>query len=648
MIKIVWNWIKKHLSPLLFLVPTAAFLNIWNLQRLGYGNSYYAAGVKSMMTSFTNFFFLSFDTTGYISIDKAPLSLWVDTIFAKVLGFSGWAILLPHALEGVLVTILIYHIVKKLAGKWPAFLASLAITLSPVNVAVYRNNTPDALLLVYMLLAINFLMSFVKSGKWKDLILTAVMIGLGFNTKMLQAFLILPAVLVTIFLFNKLKFWQKMGRLFVFLAITAVVSFSWITIVDMTPASMRPYVGSSTGNSAWNLAFGYNGTQRLTGENGVGGTAGFNVGNKGLSRLFTGEMGTQTGWFLGSALIYSLYFVVRNWKRFWKRELEETDSLTVLAIVFLITQFVFFSYAGFFHSYYLNIFAIPIVLMVGLLSKDRNGIWFFLIASIPLQIYLITQANYATWLIPVVVSVTTGSLLLRFLLRKWKFVKWVCTPLLVGALYFTPGVWSFYTTVKGNTSQAIFIGGPSVGGSMGMGGGNGGGMGGPAGNMNTPPTKTRRTGTPPAREDGRVNTDEGRTKDGLGNGGGIGGGIDNSVLAYLKANYSGEKYFVAVGSSQQATGLILDNNIGNVMNLGGFSGRDASITLTDFKQKIAKGELRFIILDSTGMSGNGDGDGGPGNGGGRFNGNSDITTWVQENATPVSGMSNLYDLKGSV
>jgi len=136
------------------LVLLAAFLNLYNIWNLGYGNSYYAAAIKSMMSSFSNFFFLSFDSTGFISVDKAPLSLWLDTIFAKIFGFSGVAILLPHALAGIVVTILVYKIVEKVLGKVPAFIASLAITLSPVNVAIYRNNTPDSLLLVFVLLTV--------------------------------------------------------------------------------------------------------------------------------------------------------------------------------------------------------------------------------------------------------------------------------------------------------------------------------------------------------------------------------------------------------------------------------------------------------------------------------------------------------------
>ena len=607
MMKIVYQWFKRLLSPLFLLVPIAVFFNIWDFQRLGYGNTYYAAGIKSMLTNFRNFFFVSFDATGYISIDKAPLSLWVDTIFAKIFGFSGWSILLPHALEGLLVTLLVYHIVYKISGKWPAFLASLAITLSPVNVAVYRNNTPDALLLVFMLLAINFLTNYLKDGKWKSLFLTALMIGLGFNTKMMQAFLILPAMCVVIMLFDKRKFWSKMGRLAIFLGITAMISFSWITIVDLTPKSMRPYVGSSSTNSAWELAFGYNGIQRLLGESDVGGRCGFKVGKVGLTRLFTGEMSTQTGWFLGSALLYSAYFLIRNLKRIWKKQFVETDLLTVLAIVFLITQFVFFSYAEFFHSYYLNIFAVPIALLIGLLCKNEKEMWVLLFVSVPLQINIISQAEYSTWLIPVIMSVTVASILLCVVLRKRKQLKLIFISLFLCTLYLAPCVWSYYTTILGNTVGSIFIGGPNVGGhvvggNMGMGGGVGYG---------------------------------------------VGDGISNTMLEYLKKNNGGEKYFVAVDLARQASGLILNENIGNVMNIGGYSGRDVSIALNEFIQMIADGDLRYIILNSEYIGKKNDGYGYLVYVGGSYNGNSDITTWVQDNATLVLGTNDLYDLKGA-
>jgi len=47
-----------------------------------------------------------------------------------------------------------------------------------------------------------------------------------------------------------------------------VVSFAWIAVVEATPASKRPYIGSSTDNSEIGLTFNYNGFGRVEGQEG--------------------------------------------------------------------------------------------------------------------------------------------------------------------------------------------------------------------------------------------------------------------------------------------------------------------------------------------------------------------------------------------
>ena len=603
-----------------FLLAMAAFLNIWNLWSLGVGNTYYGAAIKSMLSSFSNFFFVSFDSAGFISVDKAPLSLWTDTIFAKIFSFNGFVILLPHAIEGILVTFLVYKITKKYFGRLPGFIAGLVITLSPVNVAVYRNNTPDALLLVFILLTIWFAGKYFDTKRTIYILLTALMLGLGFNTKMLQAFLILPALLSALFIFGPVKLKHRIKPLLLFVTVTAIISFSWITIVDLTPASMRPYVGSSGNNSAWNLALGYNGIERFEGETGVGGTPGFNIGDKGIFRLFTGEMGTQSGWFLLTALIFAAVWLAGNMKKLFRRaagkEVKFTpcEALTFVSIVFLLTEFVFFSYASFFHSYYLNIVEVSIALLTGALvyelkTAQHKKLWKWLLlgASLPVQGLLIYVSNYNVLLVPLIIALGMIGLVLVFMLEGR--LQLSGKILLILSLLTAPFLWSIYTTLYGNTATAIFIGGPAVAGADGRGGPGGGNFGGgnPFGSQN----------------------------------------IGSEMISYLKANYNGEKYFVGVNSAGEASGYILDENIGNVMTLGGFSGRDQAISLTELKDKISNGEIRFFYLggNSRGFGGFGSIANGPGTttGGGMFNANEEITSWITTTCQGVSGMNGLYD-----
>ena len=717
------NTIHKLKSnfDLCFLVLLAAFLNIYNLWNLGYGNGYYAAAIKSMTQSFSNFFFVSFDYVGFISVDKAPMSLWLDAIFAKLFGFSGFIILLPHALAGIAVTILTYIIVKRGAGKIPAFAAGLVITLSPVNVAVYRNNTPDALLLVFILLAIYFAVLYFDTKKMLFLLLSAAMIGLGFNTKMMQAFLILPAMVGALFIFAEGNLLNKFKIALIYILVTAFVSFTWITIVDLTPADMRPYMGGSDNDSAWNLALGYNGAQRLLGEDGVGGRNGFNVGGKGPHRLFVGEMGTQTGWLLVSAILFSVYYVVHNFKKLFPKMLGQDvplsglDLLNTLNIGFFITSYLFFSFASFFHSYYLNIFAVPIAfLMGGLIYEIRDKgtsnrlLPLILLASVPVQAYLIVQAGYAVWLVPIIIILGIIALAAIFFRANKKLVIAGGVAALV-SLMVTPLVWSGYTTLYGNTASPIFIGGPQVRGGGPGGPGGRGGPGGPGGfaqggppprdggqppiaggfaqgnnSASQPPgadgfpQDNNRAGQPPigggiAQRDNRAGQLSANIDPNMPpppGGGPPGGGmfgpqnIDTQVLDYLKENYDGEKYFVAVSSQNQASRFILSEDIGNIMTLGGFSGRDQTLTLEEFQKKVSSGELRFFLLDSgRGGPGNMPG-GGPGSrfnpaagntipgtppnggrgGGGMFNANEAITNWIRENAETVDGITGLYDL----
>jgi len=482
------------------------------------------------------------------------------------------------------------------------------------------------------------------------------MLGLGFNTKMLQAYLILPAVAAAVFIFSQGKFLARVKMFLIFLAIAAVVSFSWITIVDLTPSNVRPFVGGSENNSAWNLALGYNGSQRLFGENSIGGNPGFNVGEKGLGRLFTGEMGTQAGWLLAPVILFSVFFLFKEILKIIKKllgkdvEITNYEIFTFMSIVFFVTEYLFFSYASFFHSYYLNIFAIPIAFLIGSmfweLSRANSVNKFITLAlfiALPVQMSLVSQVEFAGWLIPSILIIGMVALLLM-LFQTSKKVLTVGKVTLLISLFLAPLVWSGYTTLNGNTSTAIFIGGPNVGG-------NG-----------------RQFGTVQAAAQ-TLPMGNGVNSGGNTRGGFDSGNVNSQTLSYLKQNYNGEKYFVAVSSQQQATSYILNEDIGNIMTLGGFSGRDKAITLSELKEKIQNHEIRFFLLDNR-AGGNGGfggvdggfigappaGDGfnadgnitnnqGDGQGGGMFNANQDITDWVRTNCKAVDGITGLYDCK---
>ncbi len=154
-------------------------------------------------------------------------------------------------------------------------------------VATDRNNTIDSSLILVLLLAAWAFIKATESGRLKYLLLGAGLVGIGFNIKMLEAYLPLPAFYALYFCGAPERLIRKAGKLVLATVVLLAISLSWITAVDLTPAGQRPFVGSSGTNSAWNLAIGYNGVQRLVGM-GPGQSSGGNLLST-LSSLWRGS-----------------------------------------------------------------------------------------------------------------------------------------------------------------------------------------------------------------------------------------------------------------------------------------------------------------------------------------------------------------------
>ncbi|OOM81409.1 glycosyltransferase family 39 protein [Clostridium sp. BL-8] len=238
-------------------------LNFANLGIEGNANTYYSAGVKSMMMSLKNFFFVSSDPSGFVTIDKPPVGFWLQTISAKIFGFSGWSVILPQALAGVISVWIIYYLVKRSFGTLAALVAALCLATTPIFVAAGRNNTIDNLLVLCLLLACVAISRGAEEGKFKYLILSLVLVGIGFNIKMVEAYMLAPAIFITYFLSTTIPYKTKIKHLFAGGIILLVVSLSWALIVDLVPASDRPFIGSSTDNSVMELIIGHNGLERI-------------------------------------------------------------------------------------------------------------------------------------------------------------------------------------------------------------------------------------------------------------------------------------------------------------------------------------------------------------------------------------------------
>lgn len=247
------------------IVALAAWLRFSNLDALGYANHYYTAGVKSMLQSWHNFFYAAAEPGGSVSIDKPPVGLWLQAISAYFLGMSGFSVLLPELIAGVLSVIVLYHLVRRSFGTVPGLVAALTLAITPVVVATDRNNTIDSTLILTLLLAAWAFIKATETSKLRYLFLGAAWVGIGFNIKMLQAYLPLPSFYALYFLGSREGIGRKAGKLILASALLLAISFSWVTAVDLTPANERPYVGSSSDNSETNLILVYNGVGRLMG-----------------------------------------------------------------------------------------------------------------------------------------------------------------------------------------------------------------------------------------------------------------------------------------------------------------------------------------------------------------------------------------------
>ncbi len=273
------SFLKKNLffgvtvsTMLIIVIMVFSFgLHMYNIQSIGDANAYYTAAVKSMLQSWSNFFFVAAEPGGSVTVDKPPLGLWIEAVFAYFLGVSGFSVSLPNIIAGVYGIPLLYAMVKKYMGELAGLVAAFVMAITPVFVATNRNNTMDGLLVFFLLLAAWAFIKATESGKIRWLLLGTFIVGLGFNIKMMQAFLPLPAFYTLYFFGSKDGWLRKIINLGIATVLLLVVSLSWAVVVDLVPADSRPYIGSSGDNTVMGLIFGHNGISRLESTGGGGG-----------------------------------------------------------------------------------------------------------------------------------------------------------------------------------------------------------------------------------------------------------------------------------------------------------------------------------------------------------------------------------------
>ncbi|AJC57082.1 integral membrane protein [Streptomyces sp. 769] len=373
---------------LLALLAVTAALYVWDLSASKYANQFYSAAVQAGSVSWKAFFFGSSDAANAITVDKPPASLWPMELSVRLFGLNSWAILVPEALMGVTTVGVLYATVRRRFGAAAGLLSAGALALTPVAALMFRFNNPDAMLCLLMVCAVACVLRALEAGRTKWLVLAGVCFGLGFLTKTLQAWLILPALAVVYACCAPVAVRKRLGQLLLAGAALVVSGGWWVAIVELLPASARPYVGGSQTNSFLELTFGYNGLGRIDGNErgsvggghgGAGGRGG-GWGETGITRLFSSDMGGQISWLLPAALILLVVAVCVLWRARRAVAAEQAAQRAEFLVwggALLMTFTIFSFMSGIFHQYY-NIALSPyIAALVGMGSVLvwRRGGW---------------------------------------------------------------------------------------------------------------------------------------------------------------------------------------------------------------------------------------------------------------------------------
>ncbi|MGD0749453.1 MAG: glycosyltransferase family 39 protein [Acidimicrobiales bacterium] len=366
---------------------------------------FYAAAVRSMTQSWHNVLFGAFDPAGTITVDKLPGALWVQALSARLFGFHVWSLMLPQAVEGVLTVLVLYRAVRRLAGPLAGLTASVVVAASPATMTLNRGNIPDSLMILLLVLAADSTVTAIVGGRWRSVVMVGVWVGLAFQAKMLEAWVVLPALGLAYLVAAGGTTRARVGRLVAIGAVTAVVSLSYMTFVSLTPASQRPYVDGSTSNSIYQQVFDYNGFSRV-GQASPNQLLGRTLGTPlftqaepppAWNRLLTRSYGRDTGWLLPAAVVAAAAVLVAR-RRKPRTDLPRAGAL--LWGTWLLVLAVLFSVSTTMNSYYAGALSPAVAGLLGIgsaLAWERRGE--ARVAVVTAGTVLIT-VGYATWLLP--------------------------------------------------------------------------------------------------------------------------------------------------------------------------------------------------------------------------------------------------------
>ncbi|MGK4584667.1 ArnT family glycosyltransferase [Kitasatospora sp. HPMI-4] len=611
----------------------AGWLYLWSIGSGSgdFGNAYYSAAVRSMTRSPENFLFGAFDPYGLVSTDKPPMSLWPQAVSVLLFGFHSWSVLLPQAIEGLATVLLLHRTVRLWAGENVALLAALVLALTPVTVAIDRDNNTDTLLVLLLVAAAYALTRSVATPQARRrtgwLMLCAFLIGCGFVTKWLAAWIIVPGFTLAFLVSARGPLRRRTTDLLAAGAVLAVSSFWWPVLHDLWPGR-KPFVDAGTDGSALQVVFGYNGFGKIfdfgqryngSGLNVALGMVGMGGGNPDVTRMFSTEVGGQISWLLPLSLLVLAVVGTAGYRRLWFRipgdPLQRAGWLmwgTWLGVTGLVFSFV----QGIWHPYYTAMLAPAVAAVsaagIALLRqryRESDGYgWTLLPAAVAitaLWAFVLVSRNttwngWARWAVLAVAAVAVAGLVLGRLparpARRRSAVERPAVVLGVAAMLLTTAVWSAGTAIDHGTNGGFPSAGPPnrafdalLRGVLP-----------PA--LRNPATTAMPGGAP--MPGGMPTAPMAAFPTGPARGGGIGGPDlspeNRKVLDYAVRNSDGARIALAVEGGGLAASSFIIRSDATVVGMGGYLGADDVPSVDQLRTWVAGGELRFVLSAAPG------------------------------------------------
>jgi 4-amino-4-deoxy-L-arabinose transferase-like glycosyltransferase len=368
---------------LLIITALAGLAYAWRFDQ-AYLEPFYGGAARSMAMNLHNFVYGAADPWGTVSVDKLPGALWFQALSLRIFGFHVWALVLPQVVEGMLTVLVLSRAVRRVAGAGAGLVAAVVMAGSPVVILLDRGNISDSLLILLLVLAADATIRACQSGKLRSLLWAGALVGFAFQAKMLQAWVVLPALfLAYLVAAPAASFLRRVWHVATATLMVAVVSLSYMSAVSLVPQQSRPYVDGSCNDSVFNQVFSYNGFSRLGStfaHQGAGcsrtstwlitlaayaNRSGVGTGGIGASwdRLLQGPFGHDAAWLLLPTVVAAVWlFVLR-------RRTPRTDiqrAALILWSVWLVVTFGFFSGGQFLNSYYLAALIPPVAALCGM------------------------------------------------------------------------------------------------------------------------------------------------------------------------------------------------------------------------------------------------------------------------------------------